>query len=453
MATHIIEEIEAGGDVYTLHGKAMVNSNNTNSTTPYVYDWGGYSVYTKTETDAIVVHKTGDEIISGCKSFSGGDNVSAVGTAPINIVDINPDGTTAGTLQYKDIVFGDTNNIRIGVVRAGGITISCAADGTDVRCNLPTETYGTNFHGTSTSAKWADLAEMYESDKTYSKGFVLDAGKENSLPVALCGKTPIRIIGKVKRFDNITLSETSGVGRIALDGEKVIGKCLEASDVEEEKLVIQIQVGSEVYDIQADSVENQNHATGALSDKFDWIGTQSEYIDQDIENQHPDWFCYITDDVTTDSGEIDLSNYAKTSEVSSAINTLLSTLYPVGSLYIGTQTTCPLETLIPGSTWAKVAGDKVLQTSSSSHNPNTTIEAGLPNITGYLSTGFVQAQSAEGAFSIRLPKLNRNMPSGSDTYQSGWGWDFNAANSSSIYGSSSTVQPPAYVVNVWRRTA
>ena len=316
MATHIIEEIAAGGDVYTLHGKAMVNSNSTNSTTPYVYDWvgtqteyntqqietlhpewicyitddieGGYSVYTKTETDAIVVHKTGDEIISGCKSFSGGNNVSAVGIAPINIVDINPDGTTAGTLQYKDIVFGDTNNIRIGVVRAGaytnnrrqiglnvcsntntnlgGITISCAADGTDVRCNLPTETYGTNFHGTSTSAKWADLAEMYESDKTYSKGtliqfggkkditiaknnkcngvisadpgFVLDAGKENSLPVALCGKTPIRIIGKVKRFDNITLSETHGVGRLALDGEKVIGKCLESSDVEEEKLVM-----------------------------------------------------------------------------------------------------------------------------------------------------------------------------------------------------------------------
>lgn len=69
------------------------------------------------------------------------------------------------------------------------------------------------------------------------------------------------------------------------------------------------------------------------------------------------------------------------------------------------------------------------------------IEAGLPNITGYLSTGFVQAQSAEGAFSVHFPKLDRNIPTGTDTYQSGWGWDFNAANSSSVYGNSDTVQP------------
>ena len=30
---------------------------------------------------------------------------------------------------------------------------------------------------------------------------------------------------------------------------------------------------------------------------------------------------------------------------------------------------------------------------------------------------------------------------------------FDASRSSSIYGKSSTVQPPAYIVNVWRRTA
>lgn len=223
----------------------------------------------------------------------------------------------------------------------------------------------------------------------------------------------------------------------------------------------QIQVGSEVYDIQADSVENQNHATGALSDKFDWIGTQSEYIDQDIENQHPDWFCYIIDDVTTDSGEIDLSNYAKTSEVSLAINTLLSTLYPVGSLYIGTQTTCPLETLIPGSTWAKVAGDKVLQTSSSSHNPNTTIEAGLPNITGKVGGfdvwgwGNAAIRTLSGAFvGEDQNSIGRSVSITSQTTNPDYRVaSFDASRSSSIYGNSSTVQPPAYVVNIWRRTA
>ena len=33
------------------------------------------------------------------------------------------------------------------------------------------------------------------------------------------------------------------------------------------------------------------------------------------------------------------------------------------------------------------------------------------------------------------------------------GVNINASRSSSLYGASSTVQPPAYVVNVWRRTA
>ena len=32
------------------------------------------------------------------------------------------------------------------------------------------------------------------------------------------------------------------------------------------------------------------------------------------------------------------------------------------------------------------------------------------------------------------------------------GTNINASRSSSIYGNSNTVQPPAYVVNVWRRT-
>lgn len=210
----------------------------------------------------------------------------------------------------------------------------------------------------------------------------------------------------------------------------------------------QIQVGSEVYDIQADSVENQNHATGALSDKFDWIGTQSEYIDQDIENQHPDWFCYITDDVTTDSGEIDLSNYAKTSEVNSTINTLLSTLYPVGSLYIGTQSTCPLETLIPNSTWELVAQDRALWGGTGS-NANTTIEAGLPNITGQFranayNTGWT------GAFENGNSNLNE--PAQANWIGTGRLFDFNASRSSSIYGNSTTVQPPAYRANIWRRT-
>ena len=37
------------------------------------------------------------------------------------------------------------------------------------------------------------------------------------------------------------------------------------------------------------------------------------------------------------------------------MSNLLSTLYPVGSIYIGTQNNCPLATLIAGSQWQIVA--------------------------------------------------------------------------------------------------
>ena len=55
-----------------------------------------------------------------------------------------------------------------------------------------------------------------------------------------------------------------------------------------------------------------------------------------------------------------------------ALNTTLATLYPVGSIYIGTQTTCPLASLMTGSVWDIVATDKALWGGNGS-NANTTI--------------------------------------------------------------------------------
>lgn len=47
------------------------------------------------------------------------------------------------------------------------------------------------------------------------------------------------------------------------------------------------------------------------------------------------------------------------------LSTILTTLYPVGSVYIGTQNTCPLATLISGSTWTVVATKIVVATGNS----------------------------------------------------------------------------------------
>lgn len=139
-------------------------------------------------------------------------------------------------------------------------------------------------------------------------------------------------------------------------------------------------------------------------------------------------------------------------QISTAVASLLGSVYPVGSLYIGTQSTCPMAALIPNSTWEIVATNRALWGGNGS-NANTTIEAGLPNITGSFDAGtFNGITNGTGAFSGASASYNWALRG---TYTQGYGanYPFNASNSNSIYGKSSTVQPPAYRVNVWRRTA
>lgn len=138
---------------------------------------------------------------------------------------------------------------------------------------------------------------------------------------------------------------------------------------------------------------------------------------------------------------------------------LFNAIYPVGSIYIGTQSICPMEIAIPGSSWELLEAGRALWTGNGS-NGNTTIAAGLPNATGYASF------SANGSADYLLGIVNTGgaLYGTTDVYSShgiggGGGHSgakrlqLDASRSSSIYGQSTTVQPPAYVVNVWRRTA
>lgn len=139
-----------------------------------------------------------------------------------------------------------------------------------------------------------------------------------------------------------------------------------------------------------------------------------------------------------------------TTAINTAISNSYKNLFPVGSIYVGTQSTCPLASLIAGSTWTKVSGDRVLQTSSTNHAANTTIAAGLPNISGVVGISR-NIESSSGAFSA-TNVTSSTTGSGNNSTQPRR-ISFSAASSNAIYGNSSTVQPPAYVVNVWRRTA
>lgn len=145
-----------------------------------------------------------------------------------------------------------------------------------------------------------------------------------------------------------------------------------------------------------------------------------------------------------------MSLYLGTSPIAALQNQsfgdIVDALYPVGSVYIGVTSTCPLASI--KGTWTLVSSGRVLQGTDSGHSAGTTIEAGLPNITG--DTGYKSDNTASGAFyqTSGSKYVLTNAGGGSNKYTG-----FDASRSSSIYGNSTTVQPPAYVVNIWQRTA
>lgn len=137
----------------------------------------------------------------------------------------------------------------------------------------------------------------------------------------------------------------------------------------------------------------------------------------------------------------------------SDLQNIITTLYPVGSIYIGTQETCPLNVLIPSSTWVLVAQNRALWGGDGT-NGNTTIDAGLPNITGDFQAMQRSGWTAtSGAFYNANGGVIHTGSSHTPADETFGRFYFNANRSSSIYGNSETVQPPAYRVNVWRRTA
>ena len=96
------------------------------------------------------------------------------------------------------------------------------------------------FNGNATSANYSDLAEKYESDIEYPIGTLIKFGGKKQItiadvevngvisekpgvllnreckgqPIVLSGKTKIRVIGRVRRFNKLVLSKIKGVARV-----------------------------------------------------------------------------------------------------------------------------------------------------------------------------------------------------------------------------------------------
>ena len=132
--------------------------------------------------------------------------------------------------------------------------------------------------------------------------------------------------------------------------------------------------------------------------------------------------------------------------------------YPVGSIYQSTDPTSPAALF--GGTWQEIASERVLMGAGRTHAAGTTAEAGLPNITGQLpgikSIGHNGSSDypISGAFAwTNTASANGNYNDGDDLPLRIYQAAFDASKSNAIYGRSTTVQPAAYYVHIWRRVA
>ena len=138
---------------------------------------------------------------------------------------------------------------------------------------------------------------------------------------------------------------------------------------------------------------------------------------------------------------------------------LIDKMNPVGSLYLGTQSACPMATLIPGSVWELVGTNRALWGGNGS-NANTTIAPGLPSHTHTVVAEGTAPNYGGGLTAQNALARKSDNSSGNNDYSLGYATNNAQATigksstpDNNIYGKSETVQPPAYVVNVWRRTS
>lgn len=113
-----------------------------------------------------------------------------------------------------------------------------------------------------------------------------------------------------------------------------------------------------------------------------------------------------------------------------------------------------------GGTWQEIAQNRVLMGAGRTHAAGTTVEAGLPNITGQLpgikSIGYNGSSDypISGAFAwTNTASTNGNYNDGDGLPLRIYQAAFDASKSNAIYGRSTTVQPAAYYVHIWRRVA
>jgi len=203
-------------------------------------------------------------------ALAGAQNIGISGD--VTAANVSFDGTGAVALSAGSV---DATTVKLTATNTTAadhfITFVDTATGseairtdTDLKYNPGTNTLtATNVAGTSTSAKYADLAEKYYPDSNYPVGTILCVGgamevtfcnsddipagvvsadpaflmnsEINGVNVALVGRVPVRVLGPVQK-GQLVRADNNGVASVTAPGERV-GVALEPNAETGEKLV------------------------------------------------------------------------------------------------------------------------------------------------------------------------------------------------------------------------
>ena len=256
---------------------------------------GGFALLKETGTSNLTLNAQA-ELRLGDSDSSNYVGFKSPGTVGTNLIFTLPsaDGTSgqalvtdasgnlsfaaAGATVSQDNSTDTAFNLYYASTTSGALT-AVKYDGGTLTFNPSSETLAvTNITGTSSQAKYADLAEKYTSDQIYEPGtvvclggthevtqttrpnntaiagivstdpaYLMNSDLENAINVAMIGRVPCKVVGPIRKGDILVSSSTPGHAEAHRDlhgpqAGSAIGKAIEDKDGDDTG-IIEVLVG------------------------------------------------------------------------------------------------------------------------------------------------------------------------------------------------------------------
>ena len=215
------------------------------------------------------------------------DNISDLGTirsgAAAGATAVQPGdlATVATSGSYNDLQDKPT---------IGNGTLTIQKNGTTVA------TFTANQTGNTTANI---LADVINTDNTTINKNSNDALQAIGVIDKKSGSAIYDWVGTTAEYNALSSYNNNWVYYITDDNNPVLVPAVDYATVN-------INSGNELYAV---GVKNKNTTQTATVNIYDWVGTYEEYNTQQVGVNHPDWICYITDDV---NGGEDIYNKQET---------------------------------------------------------------------------------------------------------------------------------------------